>query len=523
MKLRDFYMHLMLDNKYYESLERYHLLEAGDNLTSYVRGFFDNNNWEIVKKGIWCYYTPINFDFKKQGWKIHISAILETIYDIIDIVVPILYENNIQFKHAIDEKMLRLINSKMWNRGATGKIITIYPKSDENFKYLIQILSKKLKKFKGPYILSDFRYKNSDIVFFRYGGFKNIQRLNVYGIKESLIRDGENNYILDERNPYPKIPKGISLPFENEKFYTWKNNNGNNKEILNNRYLVLKALSFSNSGGVYKAFDKRSKNEVVLKEARPFIDFSNGKDAIDRMKKEYIILKTLEKENITPKIYEIFQAWEHFFLVEEYIDGIELTYYPSIDNIILRSMYKSINKNKLIKEKNVFLKRLFGLFASFLNIISILHSYNIVFGDISPNNFIIVNNLEHYEEVKIIDFEGAFFKENQEGIPYSTPGFVSPQRMDKSIKSNFKDDYYSLGALLLNQIFPINPGLRLNVKLKNRFLNKYINKKYLPYILKVIINGLMEKKREDRLNKDQIIKMIKKSKELNIQIKKYFF
>ncbi|MFP3435611.1 hypothetical protein SB781_38275, partial [Paraburkholderia sp. SIMBA_061] len=54
---------------------------------------------------------------------------------------------------------------------------------------------------KGAYILSDKRWKNSN-VFYRYGGFRSIY--NEYG--EHCIKDGQGNLVKDERTPFYQVP-----------------------------------------------------------------------------------------------------------------------------------------------------------------------------------------------------------------------------------------------------------------------------------------------------------------------------
>ena len=50
--------------------------------------------------------------------------------------------------------------------------------------------------------------------------------------------------------------------------------------LKNDRYVVRKALAFSNAGGVYRAYDQHTGQEVVLKEARPRVFFSEDAVAL---------------------------------------------------------------------------------------------------------------------------------------------------------------------------------------------------------------------------------------------------
>lgn len=91
----------------------------------------------------------------------------------------------------------------------------------------------------------------------------------------------------------------------------------------------IKAVHFSNSGGVYRATNK--KNEIVLlKEARPYAGLdARQRDAIERLSIEWKMLNLLKNTGIAPKPYRRFNAWEHGYIEMEWLNEITLNHWLS--------------------------------------------------------------------------------------------------------------------------------------------------------------------------------------------------
>ena len=75
-------------------------------------------------------------------------------------------------------------------------LIDIFRKT-MNYSGICLNLYFKLKDFEMPYVLSDRRYKDCAVLYYRYGGFKEIIRYDDEGKKEYLILDSDNEYIID--------------------------------------------------------------------------------------------------------------------------------------------------------------------------------------------------------------------------------------------------------------------------------------------------------------------------------------
>ena len=89
---------------------------------------------------VWKVYNFKDAPLKNQGWKIHISTTLEDAKQVLKIVSSILLERKIAFKHIVSDWDLINTNSKTANRASSGKFITIYPPTDDEFLNLLDIL-----------------------------------------------------------------------------------------------------------------------------------------------------------------------------------------------------------------------------------------------------------------------------------------------------------------------------------------------------------------------------------------------
>src|SRR5579859_2352392 len=164
MRSRQDLLYRLLDRDYYESFDAYSPRHTD---------FYDQVlsalpvNWEIRRKGIWFYCGSPRTAVPMQGWKIHISATPANAAEILSRVTSILFQRmDTDFKFALDISVVFLLNSKNWSRGGAGKFITVYPADNLRFVELLEELYLATQDMHGPYILSDHRYKDSQVVFY---------------------------------------------------------------------------------------------------------------------------------------------------------------------------------------------------------------------------------------------------------------------------------------------------------------------------------------------------------------------
>ncbi|BFH68390.1 hypothetical protein J27TS7_48810 [Paenibacillus dendritiformis] len=205
------------------------------------------------------------------------------------------------------------MNSKNANRASSGKFITIYPINNESFVDLLELISSTIRDFqKGPYILNDKRWKNSNVFY----GFKHI--INEHA--EHCIRDDQGNLIKDQRTPFPfyQVPDFVK---DFDDYLNTINNDLEKKEEGNlEKYEIETALAYSNAGGVYRATRKKNNVKVIIKEARPNAGLDGaGQDALARQKIEYDALKKLKDVPGVVNLIGYFQEWEHYFIEKRWM------------------------------------------------------------------------------------------------------------------------------------------------------------------------------------------------------------
>ena len=196
------------------------------------------------------------------GWKIHVSTIPAEAADLLRAAADVFVRNGTSFKFLSDRRILRAAHSKVWSRGSSGKFITAYPDDLESFKRLMEELYQSFgMRFVGPYILSDKHYKDSNVLYYRYGGVRPNVQLRVDGRPE--LRSGRAGW---ERSTQPERTIFRTACLGERSFEAPAAPAADRP--LNNRYVVQSALPFSNSGGVYLAQDTATDRIVVLKEAQ---------------------------------------------------------------------------------------------------------------------------------------------------------------------------------------------------------------------------------------------------------------
>lgn len=429
-----YFNYMRLDSKYYERIAT-----PNDGELYYV-SIESNCEYSVVDGEMWKYYFFPKKDIQEQGWKIHIGATMSNAQQILTAVSAILFEKRIAFKHVSSESMWHLLNSKNGNRVSSGKFITIYPDDDE-FVQLLDIIYDAIKDYeKGPYILSDRSWKDSN-VYYRYGGFKKI--LNSEG--QLCIKDKEGNLIPDIRTPYYVVPDFVE---EHEELRnTYGTPIGKTKESELSRYDIKQSLRFSNSGGIYLAFDKKTNKNVIIKEARNKAGLDgNGIDAVQRLNNEYKMLERLSDVPGIVRVENYFKTWENLFLVEEYVEGIDLTHwiaqnYPYHPNQDIRAYSEKIQK----------------IIESIKQSIIGMHNKNVGMGDMQPSNIMLSDALE----TTLIDFESADEMNNQGKPAMLTVGFADPRNT-----TNKERDWYGLKKIMKYCILPIGSIEHLNENIK---------------------------------------------------------
>ncbi|HUK90060.1 MAG TPA: class III lanthionine synthetase LanKC, partial [Blastocatellia bacterium] len=349
--------------------------------------------------------------------------------------------SDIPFKFALDPQIRSLMCSKSWYRGGSGKFITLYPANLEKFKCLLEELYDRVRDESGPYILSDKRYKDCRALYYRYGGMASHYELDITGQRDPVLLSPDGSTIPDERTPYFEPPAWEANPFH-EEFVE----DAGAPNVMAGRYAVKSALSFSNSGGVYLADDVKLGREVVIKEARPNTVVDDwGHDAVSRLTKEYQILKLLAPTGCVPEPVQMFEEWEHAFLVEEYIKGDDLRH-------LLLTRSPLLRVRPTLAESTAYYEMFRTLCKNIISAIGCVHRHGVVFGDISPNNVKVIPGTL---ETRLIDLETACRLATDDPTVLHTLGYRKKEKPSAEPGTQ-ADDLHAIASVMFYLIFPIS-------------------------------------------------------------------
>ena len=201
-----------------------------------------------------------------------------------------------------------------------------------------------------------------------------------------------------------------------------------NKEMLNNRYEIIKPIGSGGMAEVYLAKDTLLDREVAIKMLRS--QFNNDKALLDQFKREAKSAAKLVHPNII-NVYDVVAGADEQFIVMEYVDGINLKH------------YMEQNKLKIIDVLDIVIKISEGLQHA--------HNHKIVHCDIKPLNILLDKNLNP----KIADFGIAKMVSNQTLVyTNSIMGsvhYISPEQAGGE-KVSYLSDVYSLGVVLFEML-----------------------------------------------------------------------
>lgn len=468
-----------------EFFERLEHAPITDDYQSPVRALIPEH-WRMVRGGFWLHATD-DQPIPTQGFKIHVTSTLEHAVETLRKIVPSCVETETTFKFAADQRLLGLLNSRYIERGNSGKFITIYPRTEDVFISLIEMLHSKTSgtALVGPYVLSDRRYKDSRIVSYRYGGFRLRSRLRVDGTTMPLISMPSGELVHDKRLPYFELPEGIADPFPDDDATP-----DGDDELLHGRYRIETALRYSNAGGTYRGVDVTTDGAVVIKEARPFT--SNWLrdavllDACSFRRHEWDVLQRLAHLDCVPKPIDYFTEWEHSFLVEEMIlDGATYwSYWASRENILAPYI-------RWPGHLEAFLPKFKRMAKALLATVDAIHGAGVLLGDISPRNLLVTPDFR----IVVVDLDSAVFVDEEDavlkdyGAQWHTAGYLKPGRAERRYLVP-ADDYYAVGMLLYCGVIPVPQYLDLNSGARDRFLDELIMLG-LPAEVKQIIDALL--------------------------------
>jgi serine/threonine protein kinase len=467
--------YLTVDSIFFDSLDNY---SPTDEFAEIARRHCPPT-WTFVPRGFWTHCSPVLEGFIKQGWKIHASATLSDAQQVLERLLPLLIGADIPFKFVSDRRMLRLSLSKTWSRTSSGKFITAYPQSDTAFLRIAKECAEACDGFRGPDVLTDQPVLGSRSVFYRYGGHRPDHVIDVFGRREALLQLPDGRSVSDARLPGGSVPSWLPDPFGVE------GQSSDQPPLLNNRYEVTEVIRYSNFGGLYRARDHHSGNSVVIREARPFLgDATRGSSPAQLLSKERYTLDRLRSTGLVPLVVEMFEMWEHSFLVEEDLSAEPIWGYV-MQLLFSEHDISAANSDALI-----------AVVRAVADAVARVHEAGFILRDLTRTNVLVTSR----GDIRLIDFEFAYdLTSTTPPIAGGTPGYCSPEQLRNATPSP-ADDCYAFGALVVDVVAGTAAGLVCNRAGVLRALLQTLRDRGLPDVLYDIAEGLTRESLNNRLN-----------------------
>jgi serine/threonine protein kinase len=221
-------------------------------------------------------------------------------------------------------------------------------------------------------------------------------------------------------------------------------------QIIGGHYHVEQPLSSGNFGQTYLARDTHLPDRPyrIVKKLQPqFTDPSVCKAAQVWFEREAQVLYQLGEHPQIPKLFAHFSENQEFYLVQEYIEGHDLTeeiYPPNGGNL---------NEAEVIQ-----------LLQEILEVLAVVHQQDIIHRDIKPPN---IRRRTRDGKLVLIDF-GAVKEiatqanngqrnnaKNSKTLPIGTPGYM-PDEQEKG-HPKLSSDIYAVGMLAIQALTGVSP------------------------------------------------------------------
>lgn len=435
----DYDLYCAADPYYYDHPEN--ASTHGEDVFSALRRNPHPEGWIRVDTEEWVNFSPEDFDFPLQGWKVHVSAHIGNADVITTRVWDYCLRERVAFKLTPGPGRFRNKNVKYAPRVASGKLFTLYPADEAALHRVLTELGEELRGEQGPYILSDVRWGDGPL-YTRYGAFAKRLVDDGNGRGQICIENPDGVLEPDPRGVVFTVPEWVTLP----EFLRPHVDRHSSPVLDDFPYEVKDAIHFSNGGGVYKAVERATGRTVVLKEGRPFAGLDgHDQDAVTRLRGERDMLRHLEGIPQVPDLVDYRTLGEHEFLVQEYVGGTPL--YSA-----LAKRNPLTHGSRVARELGDYRSWALDVWERVRDAVRAVHERGVVFGDLHPNNVMVGED----GRVRLIDWEAAAFERERRRPPVGNPGFMAPPD-----RHGFEIDTYALALLKIALFAPVTSLVQL--------------------------------------------------------------
>jgi serine/threonine protein kinase len=375
------------------------------------------------KDSIWRYNKGARRQQPSSGWKLHVSTTILNAPTVLKRIAPMLIARGVSFKAPRSLLEVGKLNSGLdYRYSQIGKIITVYPRTDDEAVFLAQQLHKLTRHFNGPTVPFDLRFADSSNVYYRFGAFEHVE-LDRNGQQVPAVYASDGSLVPDIREQ-PK-PDWVSDPFVAHKP---RSRSSPPRAVSSIR--VIKVLAQRGKGGVYVAIDlgPGSPRLCLLKEGRRHGEITwDGRDGAWRVRNEERVLSHLSSRGVpVPRVHSSFEMGGNYYLVMEHLDG------------------KTLHEKLLFRSRRLAVTQVLDCGIQLAQFIVQMHCAGWAWRDCKPKNIIVTREWR----LVPIDFEGAARIRRPDPLRWGTPGFIAPASRDRNVGNGVGDDLYALGSIL---------------------------------------------------------------------------
>lgn len=216
---------------------------------------------------------------------------------------------------------------------------------------------------------------------------------------------------------------------------------------LRNRYKIVQLLGSGGFGDTYKAvdLDLPGQPQCVVKHLKPKDPnpavLPVAKSLFDR--EAQFLYQLGHESNQIPKLFAHFEENGEFYLVQEFVDGHDLS--------------QEITFGKQLSESKVF-----NLLNDILEVLAVVHQHNVIHRDIKPQNLM---RRRHDSKIVLIDFgavkEIGALEVNTQGqssvtVAIGSPGYMPPEQALG--RPRLSSDVYAVGMLGIQALTGLRPN-----------------------------------------------------------------
>jgi tRNA A-37 threonylcarbamoyl transferase component Bud32/mono/diheme cytochrome c family protein len=275
--------------------------------------------YEPVIDDAWWHFDPIsNAPVAQQGWKIHVSATPDTAERTLRRVAAIVMPLGLRWKVARSLHHVVKLCAPPTPVSQVGKFITVYVEDEREVPALAGRLHAATRGLGGPVVPSDRRYAPGSSVYLRYGAFAG--RRTYTGrdqLCEWCLVDPTGRAVVDHRAPGRYRPDWVAEPpLPPPPAPPSQRGHG-----LFGRGIEVSAALGQSARGIVIRGTWRGRS-VVVKEARiGTVPDGEGRDARDRLRNEWELLRRLSGSGLAPEPLAYFTEEDNAYLVQELLPG----------------------------------------------------------------------------------------------------------------------------------------------------------------------------------------------------------